>query len=341
MGKIGWGALLLVVGVIAVTIGDRALRPEVGTAASQRIAGTGRSEPVARGEVEGRFVSEGRPSVSRGPRQPGSLRGTDVDGGFVVDASGRFVVTPDALDLFEYFFVARGEESDQEIVERVASEIDRRLDPPASDAALALLDRYLDYRHQAEALAAGTDPGRSPAETFEAVVELRRSVFGADADLLFGRDEARTRMALAQREIAADPALETGERAALIEALYAELPERERAARERATAPARLLRKEANLHSLGAEPADLDEHRREAFGDAAAARLAELDRTRAAWNERVSVYQDERDALLAAPRLSERERSDALQALLEENFEGPERLRMEALERISEQASTS
>lgn len=272
--------------------------------------------------------------------RPGSLRGTDVDGGLVIDAEGHFVVTRDAIEMFDYFFVASGEESDEAIVRRIRAEIERRLPPGEREAALALLARYLAYREAAAALARDGST-RSPAEAFERVVELRHEIFGEDADVLFGDEEARVRISLAQREIARDSSLTEAERQALIEALYAELPEEQRLARERAIAPARLRASEAALREAGAGDADIRAHRTELFGEEAADRLAALDRERAAWDARLEEYRRARDAVLADPSLGPQQRDAAVRALLEANFDGPERLRVEALDRIAAQKHAS
>src|SRR5690606_31538797 len=67
---------------------------------------------------------------------PASLRGTDVPGGLAVDAAGHFRATRDALDLFDYYFSASGEEPDEQIRRRIEAEIDGRLASPAREEAL-------------------------------------------------------------------------------------------------------------------------------------------------------------------------------------------------------------
>lgn len=321
-------AALVAGAVLALDRGDE-------TEAVREQGGAARGSPVVPA------VAPSRPAVSSmriegggaARRRPGSLRGTDVDGGFVVDAAGRFVVTPDALDLFDYFFVAHGEESDAAIVARIEEEIGQRLDPAARPAALRLLARYLDYRRRGAALAADA-AGSSPAETHEAVVAMRRDVFGADAERLFAEEEARARVALAQREIATDPSLAEHERRELIEALHLELPEEERLARERATAPARWLRAEAALRDAGATAAEIRAEREQRFEPAVVERLADLDRRREAWDARVAEWRRERDEIAADPALTETEKARAIESSLSRRFDGPERRRVEALERI-------
>ena len=261
-------------------------------------------------------------------RRPASLRGTDVDGGFLIDAEGRFVPSRDALDLFDYFFVASGEESEDAIVARIREEIQRRLGPNATPGALAFLEAYLRYRERTRDLA-----GRAaPEDALDAVVEIRRDEFGADADRLFGADEARIRMSLAQREIAGDPSLDEDEKRALMEALYAELPPEAQRARRRSMAPARLRADEADLRRAGATDAEVRAHRAELFGEEAADRLAALDQRRAEWDERVAAYLREREEVLADASRPRADREAEAETLLLERFAGPERLRVRALQ---------
>lgn len=329
MSRTRVGAAVVVAAALAlwvfVELPSKPSIPGRGSSAASRGAGNG-------ADTEALVVfPPGRPGAA--PR-PASLRGTDVDGGLVVDAEGHFVVTRDAIEMFDYFFIASGEESHESIVGRIRAEIERRLPPEERAAAFALLDRYLAYRERVATLAQDGSP-RSLADTFDRVVELRRDIFGDDADLLFGGEEARVRVSLAQREIARDPSLTDAERVALIEALYAELPEEQRLARARAVAPARLRASEAALREEGAGDAEIRAHRADLFGEEAADRLAALDRERAAWDARLEEYRRARDGVLADPSLGPNQRTAAIKALREANFEGPERLRVEALDRIA------
>lgn len=262
-------------------------------------------------------------------RRPASLRGTEVDGGFLIDDDGHFVPSRDALDLFDYFFVASGEEPEDVIVARIREEIRRRLGPKAAPDALAFLESYLHYRERTRALAGDR---AAPADTLDALSELRREAFGGDADRLFGAEEARLRVSLAQREIAGDPSLDEQEKRALIDALYAELPPEAQRARRRSMAPARLRADEEDLRRAGATDVEVRTHRAELFGEEAADRLAALDQRRAAWNARVAAYLRERDEVLADPSRPLADREAEAETLLLERFAGPERLRVRALQ---------
>lgn len=275
-------------------------------------------------------------SVAARPRRPpDSLRGTDVDGGLAVDAAGRFVPTPDAIALFDYFFSARGEEPDATIVRRIQREIRARLPATAVPDALALLDAYLVYRDRARALAATPDGG-DLEERLARVHALRVQVFGAAlAATLFGDEEAGVTAALARRRILADSTLDDAERVRRLEAVEATLPEDERTARAEAEAPLQLWYEEARLRAAGGDAVAVRALREARVGPEAAARLDALDVERATWAVRVRDYQAARAAVDADTRLSPDARAAALAALLAERFTEPERLRVAALERMA------
>lgn len=303
--------------------------------------------PVAgRAAAPGTAPDDPRPPAAAGhapagaphrPRPPRSLRGTDVDGALVVDASGRFVPTPDALALFDYFFAARGEESERTIVRRIRRAMRERLPPAALAEALDFLDRCLAYRAGARALAEAEPHDGDLAIRLAALHALRDQTFGAaTAARLFGAEEAHIRQALERRAIQTDGSLGDDERRARLAALDAALPADARAARERVLAPVRLREDEERLRAGGGDAAAIAALREERFGAAAAARLAALDRQRAAWDRRVADYRARRDAIDADPRLSAVARAAALEALLAERFTAPERRRVEALDRLAQ-----
>jgi len=273
------------------------------------------------------------------PPRPASLRGTDVPGGFVVDEQGHLRVTPDLLELFEYFFSATGEEPDEQIRRRIEAEIHARLSPPARAEALALLDAYLLYREQARELfeAGGAD---LPLEIrFQRIRELRRAAFGAgDARSLFGREEDRIRIELERRRVATDPGLSPEERTSRLEALDAKLPTEGVEARAAARAALDLRRDEARLRAEGAGDAEIQALRERRFGPEASARLAALDRERAAWQRRVAEWQGLRRRLERALADDPAALAEALESARAERFSDAEAIRLRALEQIGSEA---
>lgn len=270
---------------------------------------------------------------------PESLRGTSVDGDLRLDADGRFVPGPEAVRLFEYFLSATGEEPAEKIRLRILAAIRQRLPPAAARDAEALLERFLAYREAAAELFAARDLWLADEERrFQLIRELRREVFGAGlAGALFGEEERIVAVDVERRRVTKQPDLDPAERARRLAALEQQLPEAVRAARREALAAVELRAAEAELRAAGAGPAEIEAERERRFGHEAAARLAALDRRRAEWEERVAAYRTERDAL-RAQGLAERDYQAALAALRDAHFAGPERTRIDALDRMEAEA---
>jgi lipase chaperone LimK len=269
-------------------------------------------------------------SATLGPL-PKSLRGTDVDGGLSLDDDGLFFADTDALALFDYFLTALGEESYEDVVARITAEIHSRLLEPAASGAVAFLTQYLEYRTRA---AEFETPG-SLSAGLDRLSALRREMFGTDvAARLFGDEELRARVTIAQRDIAADPELSESEKTRLLEEEFAKLPAALLESQQRATAHLDLARTESSMREDGASGEDIAAMREQRFGREAAERLRRLDVRRAEWDGRVDEYRLLRESIQNDANLTQQERKSLVEELLHERFTDPERIRVAALDRI-------
>ncbi|WP_437603315.1 lipase secretion chaperone [Sorangium sp. So ce590] len=258
-----------------------------------------------------------------------SLRGTDVDGAVLVDANGDLIVGPELLSLFDYFLSATGEEPAAVIKARIVAAIRERATGRAAEQAIALLDRYLGYREAAGA--ARVAQAADPAERLAALREIRREQLGADvAAQLFGDEEREGEAAIETSRLLADATLSPAERDARIAEVEAALPEHLREAREAAVRPLVQQAEEQALRDAGASDEELHAHRVATVGPEAADRLAELDRQRAVWQQRLDAFADARAAIAASEPDPEARRA-AEEALLARAFTPEERLRVRAI----------
>ncbi|MBW2398073.1 MAG: lipase chaperone [Deltaproteobacteria bacterium] len=270
---------------------------------------------------------------------PESLRGTEIDGGLTVDADGNFVPTPDAIALFDFFLAARSEESEAVIRARIVALIRSRLDGDAMTDAVALLDSYLGFRDELRELAGASEAPSEPEQRLQWIRELRRKHFGeALAESLFGESEAVARIDFARRRVALDSSLEPEERRERLDALDEQLPESVRAARRSGPSPQRAQDEVEALRQAGGSDAEIFALRERRFGREAAERLAGFDAARESWEERLEIYQGERDQLLSREYVSELsadEREGALESIRREHFDGYELERVRALDRLA------
>jgi lipase chaperone LimK len=180
------------------------------------------------------------PNPGAGPAAARSLRDTEVDGDFSLDADRRFVATRGARRLFDYFLTTEGEQDLATIRAQVQGVAQARLPGPEAERAVALFDRYLRYREAARAALAEVAPGDARA-ALAGVLRAQDELFGrADAERLFAVDNVLAGVTLERAALYARSDLSPEARDAQLRALEERLPERMRRARaERWRAPAR------------------------------------------------------------------------------------------------------
>lgn len=267
---------------------------------------------------------------------PASLAGTSVPDGWArTDRLGNLIPTPHLRQLFEYFLSALGEESLQQLVARIETALSV-LEEPARSQALGTLGNYLEYKlavselEQSYGEAAGLGAGEMQRRMAE-IQALRRTWLDADtADAFFADDEAVDRFQIEKLRITSDDSLTDEQKAEALRRAESSLPEPLRKAREETR---RFADYEQARQKLAGDPGALEAWRQEAFGDAAAERLARLEEEQEDWDRRWRVYARERDRLLSSG-LAEPERQEALERLRTSHFNGTERIRAQALDSI-------
>lgn len=271
-----------------------------------------------------------------GARRPASLRGTEPDGELLI-ADGRLVISAEVRAFFDYFLAATGELEPTALRALLIAEIEARLPSAAAAEAVALLDRYLDYRRRSRQIAERGDVATDLHDRLAQLRALRREVLGEEtAAAFFGEEEAVLDVDLTWRDVLADPELAPEERERLIEAAEQHLPEAVRAARQAARVPLGLLEAERRLRATGSSEDAVRALRLETVGEEATRRLEAMDREDAEWRRRIAQYDERRALILGDPHLSAAARDERIRALREREFSPTERLRVEAHERLRE-----
>lgn len=280
----------------------------------------------------------GDPGAGPAAALPASLEGTEPDGAVQADAGGHLIVDIELRRLFDHFLIASGEEPIAAMRARIIAVLRARLPAGAAAEAIAILDRYLAYREAARSLA----PAFDPAAGLDQVHELRSRMFSpAVVQAFFADEEAATYAALARRAVLQDGTRTAAERDRRLAELEMQTPAAVREARAAAMAPLDEMAREARMRAAGASAQQIAASRTAALGSDAAARLAELDQARAAWDFRLAQFRAERAALLADAALDDAERSRRIDELLARSFSPTERIRVEVIDRISGSTSGS
>jgi lipase chaperone LimK len=262
--------------------------------------------------------------------QASSQRGSAIDGELSFHDDGRLRVDLGLRRLFDYALSLQGEFSLAEIRQLLHHWISASHDAGIADAVLAQFERYLALKQDEAQLAGISDLN----ERLAALMDLREQHFGADADALFGDDEAYAIHTLQRLALLRDRSLSADQRAAALAELDARRPEAERVAERDSLSAVIAAEHERQLAEQAVAPEQVQEERAALWGEDAAARLAALDAERAAWDARLADYAAARQRVLGDLRLSAAAREAALAALRQRGFSDAEQRRIASLEAI-------
>ncbi|MCQ4279687.1 lipase secretion chaperone [Pseudomonas stutzeri] len=278
-----------------------------------------------------------RPRTDALGRLPGSFAGTQVDGRLRADAAGKLIIDAEIRRVFDYFLASIGEEPLETSVNRLRRYIEAQLPTPAAGHATQLLSQYLDYKRQLLMLEqqhmqqADIDAMRN---RLRAVQQLRAGIFD---DLVhqtfFGPDEAADRFMLERLAIRHDPSLDASGKGAALDRLRNNLPA-ELQDPMAAQMQVQLREQTRALAASGGNLTDLRQLRQQLVGNAAAARLEQLDAKRQAWQARVTAYREEKLRIERSRGLGQADKRAAISRLATERFTEHERQRLQAAEQL-------
>ena len=275
---------------------------------------------------------------------PASLEGTVVPDVLRVDAQGNLVITPLLRDVMEYFLSTLGEEDLATIVQRLQAYFANNLPATAAEQAQHILKGYLAWRDNLGQIhqAGGVDAARLDVDAVrtqqQAVRESCLQFLGQPVcTAFFARQQARDDYALERLEVIRDESLSAEQKAQRLAALTASLPAAMQADIAAVTQYQTLQQLTAQSREEGLSDAQLQQIRDQVVGPEAASRLQQLDQQRADFDRRMAAWLEQRLALLHNPNLSATDREAQIAQLREQQFSQQERVRVQALERLSEQ----
>jgi lipase chaperone LimK len=259
-----------------------------------------------------------------------SLRGATPDGDITIGREGRLRVDAALRRRFDWYLSLEGEFGLEEIRALLLADVRDAQGAAMSAVVAEWFDRYLGLRAELAQTAFASDPALRLAQLQSA----QQRWFGASAEALFGDELAALAATIERRAIANDASLTEAERTQRLARLEATRPAIARAAQAEASAALLLAEQEAQFQQLGLDAAQRHAERSALWGEAAAVRLAALDREQADWEARLREYRGQRDLLAGQSGREPRARARELQALRERLFSPTERLRVESLEAI-------
>jgi len=201
-------------------------------------------------------------------------------------------------DTLEALLMEAGDASDPATLkQRLAALVNQHFPAALATRALALAERYVDYRVALGSLRAPqdlTDP-RALRDALEARHKVRLQFFDdAEYDALFAREADLDRYTLARLEIERNTQLSPEQRAQALQAADNELSAERRAERSAATEHMAAAAQTAVFNASNADERTRYAARSAQYGPAAARAMAQLDREEQHWNQRLDQYSQAR-----------------------------------------------
>ncbi|MGK5027305.1 lipase secretion chaperone [Janthinobacterium sp. RB2R34] len=231
-----------------------------------------------------------------------SMEGTRPDGNLTVSAGETLKVDAELGHLFDYYLAGLGEKPLEAIRSQIELELERRLPPGPAREAKRLLAAYLSYKQALvlteQALPSSADALQAASARLQAMRALRPAYFTEQESAgLFGALDARDDDALARMVVLQDSTLGDAEQQRRLAALDAALSPAQRLERD---APLQVSALDASVRALRAQGGgdnEVYQLRAATFSPEAAARLAELDREEAHWQQRIMAWKAQKAAL--------------------------------------------
>ena len=208
--------------------------------------------------------------------------------------------------------------------QRLAALVGQHFPAALTTRALALAERYVDYRVALGQLRAPqdlTDP-YALRESLEARHKVRQQFFdGPEHDALFAREADLDRYTLARLEIARNTQLTDEQRAQALRQADNELPDARRAERAATTEHMNAAAQTAAFNAQNTDERTRHAARSAQYGEPAAHAMAQLDREEQHWQQRLDQYSQAR---------AQQGDGAALQRLRQQLFSNEEQQRIDA-----------
>ncbi len=261
-----------------------------------------------------------------------SLRGTEVDGGILLDENGEILINLGMRRLFDYYLSLIGERDLVQIRILLKDQLLTQYNQTNTEKVLQYFDRYTDYLSALVALNIGGL--NKPEDRLQQVTSLRKKMLGEAMSLaFFAEEEALAILTVKRMAIANDKKIGVDEKAKLL----AELDVSENySARTEADTAALITEQNRQLEALKLTDAQRTAEREALWGKEAATRLGQLDHERARWDARIEQYLLARSRIDANSALSAHARAQAIAALRAQQFNAAEQRRVASLEAIGQ-----
>lgn len=267
--------------------------------------GAGDAHTATAGAAAATAVAQVKPSPAQGVDNSFFARRRAI----TADGPADPLLVHGLRDTLEALLMEAGDASDPATLkQRLAALVNQHFPAALATRALALAERYVDYRVALGSLRAPqdlTDP-HALRDALEARHKVRLQFFDdAEYDALFAREADLDRYTLARLEIERNTQLSPEQRAQALQAADNELSAERRAERSAATEHMAAAAQTAAFNARNADERTRYAARSAQYGPAAAQAMAQLDREEQHWNQRLDQYSQARTQQGEGPGLQQ------------------------------------
>ena len=290
-------------------------------------------------ELNQKIFDSGQDISSADVALPDSLEGVEIVTSFKTNDQKQLVTTYAIREMFDTHLSTIGERDLESVLRLMRSEMMRALDEPARSEALSLLKRYVDfkialaeYRSEIPLSQDGLhiSPNALALEQAQ-LIALRQDYFSPEEyDSFFSKEDAQVAYTIEALKISQNESLTKSEKEQRLAIASQILPDDVRETRENAIKHSELRQSVEELRVAGVNAQQIYELREQHLGSEAALALAELDRDRASWTQKLKEFAHERSMVIDSS-LSDTDKTDAIEELLIAHFEHSEQKRARAL----------
>lgn len=248
--------------------------------------------------------------------------------------NGDLIPSESLKAIFDYFLALDGELSLDQIRQILLNYANTELTEAQSAQALSAFDQYFDYLESIHAFQKTLDSTLTLQERYQWIKSQRRQILGDElTQSYFQYEEIYDEFSLAKFDIINDTNLTHVEKQRAIEQLHQQLPKELMAREQQDIAIQQAIKNDREQRDKLTQN-DIYQQRLQHFGFETTQRLTDLDSDRQAWQERYDQYAIEAESIRSSD-LAIMDKHTAIEQLRQRHFNGPELVRVAALDKIA------
>lgn len=266
---------------------------------------------------------------------PQHLRGISLQKLFI-DSQGNLIVTEDLKQLIEQFLLGSEDEGLDQMIARIKEYIELILPASAAIQALAIVDQYVEYKHRAaeEAPINGAEQDLDVlAKQIETTLDQRKRIRRESLPesvvvAFFDNEERYDDFNLTRLKVNSNKALSDSEKDALLAQAELSLPEKTQKRMRYVREEKKLNKQIELLKSKGNRKAEIHQLRTDFYGKETAERIAYFEDDSDQWNNRVAMFNQDKQSILQQQNLSQQQQTDQIASIKASLFTEKEQVKL-------------